>query len=183
MTSKLGGPFIPVPKWVMTYIKKDAVALHVLVQALNYLNSETQELTTSYDHLAIMTGYSRRTVIRAMNRMLELGVIQRVHRTGRAGKSLSNRYVIDFNNPNAALPGRGVTGDTGGFSSATGDTPGVTLVTPLRGVTGDTQSRKNNLLQEGDRKKKKRNSGELDLYSTDPKWERQRKLSERKNKQ
>lgn len=183
MASKLGGPFIPVPRWVLEYIKKDAVAMHVLVQALMYLNSETQELTTSYDHLSIMTGHSRRTVIRAMNRLTEMGVIRRTQRYGKSGKNLSNRYVIDFNNPNALLNGGGVTGDTRGRSGVTGDTPRVSLVTPLSSVTGDTQSRKNNPNQEGDRGGKKKKASELDLYSTDPKWQNQKKLSERKEPQ
>jgi hypothetical protein len=179
MVSKLGGPFIPVPRWVLEYIKKDAVALHVLVQALMYLNSETQELTTSYDHLSTMTGHSRRTVIRAMHRLSEIGVIKRTQRYGKSGKNLSNRYVIDFNNPNALLNGRGVTGDTRVFSGVTGDTPRVSRVTPLSGVTGDTQSRKNNLNQERGQRGKKKKISELDLYTTDPKWQHQKKLSER----
>jgi len=169
--SKFGGPFIPVPKWVMNYIKGDSVSLHVLVTALEYLNNETQELTTSYEHLAEKTGYSRRTVIRAMARLHEVGVIELNHRHGKGGRQLTNKYVIDFNNPMARI--RGVTPDTLPESSVTPDTPPVSRQTPLGGVTSDTQSRKTNLNQ--DKPRGRRSKGVLDLFNTDPKWKRQLK--------
>lgn len=169
--SKFGGPFIPVPKWVLNYIKNDSVSLHVLVTALQYLDNETQELTTSYEHLAEKTGYSRRTVIRAMARLSEIEVVKFNHRHGKSGKQLSNKYVIDFNNPAAQLGGD--TSDTLPERGDTPDTPPVSRQTLLRGVTGDTQSRKTNLKK--DRPKGRRVKGELDLFNTDPKWQQQLK--------
>lgn len=167
MANKLGGPFIPVPKWTLEYLRGDSRALHVLVIALAYLNSDTQELTTSYEKIAEKTGYSRRTVIRAMNRLVEIGAIKKTLRTGVMGYSMTNRYVIDFNNPEAAISG-GVSSDTGGSSGVSSDTPGVSAVTPL-GVSAVTPN------QERIKHIKKRTEKGLNLFSTDPKWERQRK--------
>lgn len=169
--SKFGGPFIPIPKWVMNYLTGDSVAVHVLVNALCYLDNDTQELTTSYEHLAKVTGCSRRTVIRAMSRLHEVGVVQLNHRHGKRGKQLTNKYTIDFNSPLSQT--RGVTSDTPPLRGVTSDTPPVSPQTPLRGVTSDTQSRKTNLKQ--DRPKGRGVKGELDLFSTDPKWQQQLK--------
>lgn len=171
MSNKLGGPFVPVPRWALDYLKGDSRALHVLVIALAYLNTSTQELTTSYDVIARDTGYSRRTVIRAMNRLVEIGAIKKTLRTGVMGYSLANRYVIDFNNPEAHIP-RGVSSDTGGLDSVSSDTPGVSATTPL-GVSAVTPN------QERIISFKKKTERELDLFSTDPKWERQRKKGSR----
>ena len=164
--AKLNGQFIPVPRWVLEYLGKDAVALCVLIHALTYMSGDRQEITTSYDHLAELTGYDRRTVIRAMNRIEASGAVVKTVRKSKTGRNMTNLYQVDFNNP---ITRSSVTGDT--ISSVTGDTSGVSLLTPSEGVTADTQSREINLNLEGKQKKKKKDA----LFLSDPRWQRQLK--------
>lgn len=135
---RLSGPFLPVPRWILEYTGNDHVANTVLLFLLQYLHPDTQELTTSYQHIADQMGCSRRTVIRAVNRLVELGLIVKEERTKKTGQSITNRYYINFNSP-ASFPVMGVTPQT-----PLGVTPqtlgGVTPDTP-GGVTTDTQSR------------------------------------------
>ena len=164
--AKLNGQFIPVPRWVLEYLGKDAVALCVLIHALTYMSGDRQEITTSYDHLAELTGYDRRTVIRAMNRIEASGAVVKTVRKSKTGRNMTNLYQVDFNNP---ITRSSVTGDT--ISSVTGDTSGVSLGTPSEGVTADTQSREINLNLEGKQKRKKNDA----LFLSDPRWQRQLK--------
>ena len=167
--AKLNGQFIPVPRWVLEYLGKDAVALCVLIHALTYMSGDRQEITTSYDHLAELTGYDRRTVIRAMNRIEASGAVVKTVRKSKTGRNMTNLYQVDFNNP---ITRSSVTGDT--ISSVTGDTSGVSLGTPSEGVTADTQSREINLNLEGKQKRKKKDA----LFLSDPRWQRQLKTSQ-----
>ena len=152
--SKFGGPFLPFPRWALEYLQGDDVGIVVLVTILQYMDSDTQELTTSYPWIGKLIKRDRRTVIRAMNRLVSIGVIYRTPRVGKKG-SLSNRYLVNFNNPNvnkemqtrktpvSRLTPPLVSGET--LPSDTGDTP--------PSVTGDTQSRitnnKNNSFKKG----------------------------------
>ena len=165
--AKLNGQFIPVPRWVLEYLGQDAVALCVLIHALTYMNGDRQDITTSYDHLAELTGYDRRTVIRAMNRIESSGAVIKTVRKGKTGRSMTNLYRVDFNNPNSR---RGDTVDTP--RGVTGDTSGVSLESPSEGVTADTQSRETNLYLEGKSKKRKKDA----LFLSDPRWQRQLKI-------
>ena len=164
--AKLNGQFIPVPRWDLEYLGQDAVALCVLIHALTYMSGDRQEITTSYDHLAELTGYDRRTVIRAMNRIEASGAVVKTVRKSKTGRNMTNLYQVDFNNP---ITRSSVTGDT--ISSVTGDTSGVSLGTPSEGVTADTQSREINLNLEGKQKRKKKDA----LFLSDPRWQRQLK--------
>lgn len=140
-SSRLGGPFLPVPRWVLPYLKEDFVSHAVLNAMLMYLDPDTQALTTSYDHIAGTIGCSRRTVIRSMKRLEEIGVIVVENRVNN-NRNLTNRYFVNFNNPNT-------------FGVVTPVTPlVVTPVTPrgdtrdtTSGVTRDTQSRVKNKIE------------------------------------
>lgn len=163
--NKFNGQFLAFPYWCLEYTGSDPIANTVLLHALRYMDNETQQITTSYDHLAKLTGVSRSTVIRAVNRLVSAGVIYKRRRRGAKGNSQTNVYTVNFNNPKVLLEG-GVTGDTRG--GVTADTPGVARVTPSGGVTGDTQSRKTN--HQSERTGKER---ENSFLSGDPKWKRQ----------
>jgi len=153
-SSKFGGPFLPFPRWALEYLQGDDVGIVVLVTILQYMDSDTQELTTSYQWIGKLIKRDRRTVIRAMNRLVSIGVIYRTPRVGKKG-SLSNRYLVNFNNPNVnkemtskKTPVSRVTPPLVSLEtlpSDTGDTP--------PSVTGDTQSRitnnKNNSFKKG----------------------------------
>jgi hypothetical protein len=131
--NKFSGPFLPFPRWVLKYLGNDSVGKVVLLTILLYMDSDTQEVTTSYGHVAKLTGYSRRTVIRAVNRLVSSNVLIRKVRVGAKGQ-LSNLYVVNFNNP-STLVSR-VT-----LPSVTGDTPRSVTTDTTPSVTGDTQSR------------------------------------------
>jgi len=177
-STKLGGPWISIPTWVVKYMKGDSVALHVLTCAIGYMNTHNQTLSTTYDVLARDTGYSRRTVIRAMHRLVEIGVIRKIVKMGRHGKNMPNLYVITYNTPDAeALLNSGDSSDTGVFSSDSRDTPVVTPRTLILSDTSDTQIRKNKY-NKNENQRAKVKIKTLDLYSTDSRWDRQRKLND-----
>jgi len=147
--SNFGGPFLPVPRWVLEYTGRDHAANTVLLFFLQYMDNDTQELTTSYQHIADLMGCNKRTVIRAIHRLSEVGIIQKSERT-KNGRQLTNSYYITFNNPacaggvtlnNPACAG-GVTPESllGVTQESLG---GDTGVTP-GGDTGVTQSRLKN---------------------------------------
>ena len=163
--TKLGGPWISIPTWVVKYMKGDSIALHVLTCAIGYMNTHDQTLSTTYDVLARDTGYNRRTVIRAMHRLVEIGVIRKIVKMGRYGKNMPNLYVITYNTAAAeALINGGDSRDTGVFSSD----------------SRDTQIRKKNNYKKENQKKTK-GTKSLDLYSTDSRWNRQLKLTDGSN--
>jgi predicted transcriptional regulator len=130
--NRLSGPFLPVPRWVLPYIATDYISHAVLNHFLQYLHPDTQELTTSYQHIAEQMGCDRRTVMRSIKRLEEIGLIVKQHRVTKSNKNLTNRYYVNFNNPLVSQETPlVVTLET--LGSVTGDTPS--------GVTGDTQSR------------------------------------------
>lgn len=131
--NRLSGPFLPVPRWVLPYIATDYISHAVLNHFLQYLHPDTQELTTSYQHIAEQMGCDRRTVIRSIKRLEEIGLIVKQQRT-KNNKNLTNRYYVNFNNPMVTHESPlVVTLET--LGSVTGDT--------TSGVTSDTQSRVN----------------------------------------
>jgi len=130
--NRLSGPFLPVPRWVLPYIATDYISHAVLNHFLQYLHPDTQELTTSYQHIAEQMGCDRRTVMRSIKRLEEIGLIVKQHRVTKSNKNLTNRYYINFNNPLVSQETPlVVTLET--LGSVTGDT--------TSSVTGDTQSR------------------------------------------
>lgn len=131
--SKFSGPFLPFPRWVLQYLGSDSIGKVVLLTILLYMDSDTQEVTTSYGHIAKLTGYSRRTVIRAVNRLVSSNVLIRKNRIGKHG-NISNKYIVNFNNPSAL-----VSGETP--PSVLTDTTGSVTPDTTPSVTGDTQSR------------------------------------------
>jgi len=163
--AKFSGTFIPIPSWVMEYIGNDPVALCVLVNALKYMDNDTQQFTTSYDHLAEKTGLGRSTIIRAMKRIESAGVLRKTIRKASAGNNKTNLYTVDFNNPKSR---EGVTPDTP--HSVTRDTPLVSPATPSEGVTPDTQSIETNHSLEGAKKKDRKIPT---FMLQDPRWMRQ----------
>lgn len=140
----LSGPFLPLPRWVLPYLVKDEVSLAVALYLLQYMDAKTQRLTTSYGHIAQMMQRSRRSVIRSVNKLEEIGLLERTHRS-KGGRSITNQYYVNFNNPET------VTGlsplddpETVTRVSLGGDT-GVTT----GGDTGVTQTRKNKKNKKG----------------------------------
>ena len=130
------GPFLQYPTWLREYLRGDATTTDVLLEMLCYMNGKTQALWTTYDHIAQKTGYHRTTVIRSVNKLVDLGVL--IKRTqSKNGRSLPNEYLVNFNNPSylgvaRVLPSPlGVAGALP--SSSTGATP--------EGSTGATQTR------------------------------------------
>lgn len=167
--SKFGGQFIPVPRWALEYLHGDYIALAVLVHALQYMDTDTQQLTTSYDHLAQLIGSHRTTVIKAIKRLEATGVLHKTIRHGKHGNNQTNRYTVDFNNPASGLRGGSPSATRGGSASAT------TLVVPALpsgGSPSATQSIETYHNLEGGENQTK----EKDLFLSDPKWERQFKL-------
>lgn len=140
----LSGPFLPLPRWVLPYLVKDEVTLSVALHLLLYMDPKTQRLTTSYAHIAEMMQRSRRSVIRSVNKLEEIGLLDRTHRN-KGGRSMTNQYYINFNNPETVTPLSPLNDpETVTRESPRGDT-GVTT----GGDTGVTQSRKNKKNKKG----------------------------------
>ena len=114
------------------------------------MDSDTQELTTSYGHVAKLTGYSRRTIIRSVNRLVSSGVLIRKNRSGKHG-NISNKYIVNFNNPNTLVSTQtppSVLGDT--TRSDTADTtPSVPSVTQSRITINKNNHNKNLSIKKG----------------------------------
>jgi hypothetical protein len=180
--TQLGGFWISIPSWVVKHIKGDSVALHVLTCAIVYMNTHDQTLSTTYDVLARDTGYNRRTVIRAMHRLVEIGVIRKTVKMGRYGKNMPNVYVITYNTAAAeALLNGGDSRDTGGLSSVSSDTTGVTPETLILSDSSVTQIRENNNTKnEKSKKASSKKLTQLDLYSTDTRWAQQLRVNDRR---
>lgn len=130
------GPFLQYPTWLREYLRGDATTTDVLLEMLCYMNGKTQSLWTTYDHVAGKTGYHRTTVIRSVNKLVDLGVL--IKRTqSKNGRSLPNEYLVNFNNPNYL----GVAGALPSPLGVAGALPrGSTGATP-EGGTGATQIR------------------------------------------
>jgi biotin operon repressor len=137
-SNRFSGPFLPFPRWLMEYLAGDGTTMMVMLGMLRFMNSNTQDLTVSYDHLAKELGLSRSTVMRSVNKLVELGAVVRYRRSAN-GRNLTNNFRINFNAPSAFDVPSSVTHDTTtGVSpmtlgSSTHDTPD--------GVTHDTQTR------------------------------------------
>ncbi len=102
----------------------------------------TRQCYPGYDHLANVAGISRRTAIRAVKRLVELGLVHRERRVDqRSGDPDSNRYtMLDVPKVVTAVP----------LPRATNDTTAVTATPPRQGrprhqgsVTQDTQTKPN----------------------------------------
>lgn len=161
--SKFSGPFLPFPRWVLQFLGGDSIAKVVLLTILLYMDSDTQEVTTSYGHIAKLTGYSRRTIIRAVNRLISAGVLIRKHRVGKNG-NISNRYIVNFNNPGALV-------STETPPSVLSDTTGSVTPDTTPSVPRDTQSRitinKNNQNKNLSFKKEKKMNDVIEGYEID----------------
>jgi hypothetical protein len=142
--SKFSGPFLPFPRWVLQYLGNDSIGKVVLLTILLYMDSDTQEVTTSYSHVAKLTGYSRRTIIRAVNRLVSSNVLIRKNRYGKHG-NISNKYIVNFNNPTALVTTQTLPSDspdtTGSDSPDT--TPSVPSVTQSRITINKNNHNKN----------------------------------------
>lgn len=114
------------------------------------MDSDTQELTTSYGHVAKLTGYSRRTIIRSVNRLVSSGVLMRKNRFGKHG-NISNKYIVNFNNPSTLVstqtPPSVLTDTTGGDTPDT--TPSVSTDTQSRIIINKNNHNKNLLYKKG----------------------------------
>lgn len=137
----LSGPFLPLPRWVLPYLVKDEVSLAVALYLLQYMDPKTQRLTTSYQHIAEQMQRSRRSVIRSVNKLEEIGLLDRTHRN-KGGRSMTNQYYINFNNPETVTHQSPL--ETVTRESPRGDT-GVTT----GGDTGVTQTRENKKNKKG----------------------------------
>ena len=101
--TRLSGPFIPLPRWVLPYIVKDETTLAVAIYLLQYMDPDTQGLTASHGYIAEQMQRSRRSVIRSVNKLEEIGLLMRTHRS-KGGRSISNMYYVNFNNPETVTP-------------------------------------------------------------------------------
>jgi DNA-binding Lrp family transcriptional regulator len=140
--NKLSGPFLPVPRWVLPYISTDYVSHAVLNHFLQYLHPDTQELTTSYQHIASQMGCDRRTVMRSIKRLEEIGLIVKQQRVNDNNRNLTNRYYVNFNNPGVVSPESLVSPETPGVVSP--ESLGSVSSDTTSGVSSDTQSRVRN---------------------------------------
>lgn len=143
MSTKFGGAFLAFPRWVLPYLNGDSVAKAVLLELLVYMKPDTQSTTTSYKYIAEQVGCDRRTVMRAISRLESTGVLIR-RRRGTNGHNLTNRFIINFNNPEALRAEESEVVSPMTLGSDTHDTtPSVTHDT-TPSVTGVTQIRTNN---------------------------------------
>lgn len=149
------GPFIQFPKWLREYLRGDATTTDVLLELLGYMDGKTQKLTTSYGHIAERTGYHRTTVIKSVNKLVELGVLVKQNRS-KNGRSLTNEFYVNFNNPNYLTVGvvGGLPSTLGVVGELLGSSPGATP----EGSSGTTQLRIKNKNKEN----KKGKLGKID---------------------
>lgn len=133
--TKLSGPFLPVPRWVLPYIATDYVSHAVLNHLLQYLNPDTQELWSSYQHIASQMGCDRRTVMRSIKRLEEIGLVVKVPQI-RNNKNMPNRYYVNFNNPSVVSGESPLVVSPESLGSVSTDT--------TSSVSSDTQSRYKN---------------------------------------
>lgn len=130
------GPFLQYPRWLREYLRKDATTTDILLEMLCYMNGKTQELWTTYDHLAEQTGYHRTTVIKSVNKLVDLGVL--IKRTqSKNGRTLPNNYFVNFNNPNYV----GVAGELPPSLGVVGELPRGSVGATPEGSPDATQIR------------------------------------------
>jgi biotin operon repressor len=122
---------------VLEYLHDDGTTALVLLNLMAYLDSE-QHVWASYNTLAKNTGLSRSTVMRAVQKLCEFGVLVKT-RQSKNGRNAPNSYTVNFNNPKTfVLPG-GVTRDTIGVVSPV--TPGSSTRDTTSGSTRDTTNK------------------------------------------
>jgi biotin operon repressor len=132
MTSKLGGPFLPFPRWALKSLVGDSTAKAVLLQLLVFMDPDSQVTTTSYEYVAEQVGVDRRTVMRAVKRLESIGVLVKKNRRGVGRENnLSNLYRIRFDNPEVfeVVSPVSLGGDTG--VTRGGDTHDTRVVSPV----------------------------------------------------
>jgi len=135
MTKRIDGPFIAVPRWASELLRKDQIGTRVLLELLMYVNHEDQTITASYQYIADSLGMHRTTVIKAVNRLVELKVLIKNPRHIK-GAQVTNEFVVNYNNPDVFDVHGGSAGTTGGVAS--GLLGGSAGATP-RGSRGATQ--------------------------------------------
>ena len=150
------GAFIQYPKWLREYLRGDATTTDILLELLGYMDGKTQRLTTSYGHIAERTGYHRTTVIKAVNKLVTLGVLVKTPRS-KNGRQMTNEFYVNFNNPNYLTVG--VVGELPLEGGVVGGLLGGSSGTTPEGSRGATQSRIKN---------KKKNSRRENLGKIDP---------------
>jgi biotin operon repressor len=122
---------------VLEYLHDDGTTALVLLNLMAYLDSE-QHVWASYNTLAKNTGLSRSTVMRAVQKLCEFGVLVKT-RQSKNGRNAPNSYTVNFNNPKTfVLPG-GVTHDTIGVVAPV--TPGSSTRDTTSGSTRDTTNK------------------------------------------
>lgn len=149
------GPFIQYPKWLREYLRGDATTTDVLLELLSFMDGKTQRLTASYGYIAEKTGYHRTTVIKAVNKLVSLGVLVKTARV-KNGRQLTNEFYVNFNNPNYLTVGvvGGLPPDEVVVGGLLGGSPGATL----GGSRGTTQSR----IKNKNEKSRKGRAGKID---------------------
>lgn len=125
-SNRFSGPFLAIPRWVLQYLNNDGTTALVLMHLCCYLDAD-QNVWASYNTLAKNSGLSRSTVIRAIQKLCEMGVLIKTKRAT-DGRNIPNSYSMNFNNPSTFNLPSGVTSDT---------TPMVSRLTPPS-VTHDT---------------------------------------------
>lgn len=136
-SNRFSGPFLPIPRWVLEYLHDDGTTALVLLHLTCYLDGE-QNVWASYNTLSKNSGLSRSTVIRAVQKLCEIGVLIKTKRT-KDGRNAPNLYSMNFNNPGTFGVPSGVTGDTMGVVSRV--TPGGITGDTIGSVTGDTTNK------------------------------------------
>jgi biotin operon repressor len=135
------GPFIQYPTWLRKYLRGDPTTTDILLELLGYMNGKTQTLWTSYNHISENTGYHRTTVIKSVNKLVDLGVLIKKVKS-KNGRSLPNEYYVNFNNPNY-LTVTGVVGELPSPLGVVGELPRGSVGTTPEGSRGTTQIRIN----------------------------------------
>ena len=136
-SNRFSGAFLPIPRWVLTYLHDDGTTALVLLHLTCYLDND-QNVWASYNTLSKNSGLSRSTVIRAIQKLCEMGVLIKTRRT-KDGRNAPNIYSMNFNNPGTFGVPSGVTGDTMGVVSRV--TPGGSTGDTTSGSTGDTTNK------------------------------------------
>ena len=150
------GPFIQYPKWLREYLRGDSTTTDVLLELLGYMDGKTQRLTTSYGHIAERTGYHKTTVIKSVNKLVDLGVLVK-HTRSKNGRTLTNEFYVNFNNPNYVSAG-GVVVERPLPLGVVGGLPrGSSGATP-EGSSGTTQIR----IKNKNKKPRKETLGKID---------------------
>lgn len=146
-SNRFSGPFLTIPRWVLKYLNDDGTTALVLMHLTCYLDSN-QHVWCSYNTLSKNSGLSRSTVIRAIQKLCEMGVLIKTKRS-KDGRNAPNLYYMNFNNPGTFPLPDGVTSDTTPMvapvtlGSSTRDTIGsVTRDTPNKSKEQEEKNKK-----------------------------------------